>query len=133
MADTPKRSTRPSKPQTPEQKKQERARKRAAKKEARRWYWTVLKYGSLSVGGVIVVVLGAGTGYAASLLKGLPTISANTFTNLNQSSVVYARDGKTVIGRFDAQGNRDPITSLNQVSSNLTNSFIAAEDKTFWN
>ncbi|RIV28651.1 glycosyl transferase [Alicyclobacillaceae bacterium I2511] len=83
------------------------------------------------VAAALVTGMGAGVGYAASLLEGLPSISAATFTNLSQPSVVYDRNGQ-VIGRFSADGDRSPIQSLADVSPNLVHAFIAAEDKTFY-
>jgi penicillin-binding protein 1A len=108
-----------------------RPRKRAAKREGRRWVWRGLAVAGSALGALVVTGTGAAVGYAASMLKGLPAISADTFTNLSQPTVVYDVHGQ-VIGRFTAEGDREPITSLDQVSKNLVNAFIAAEDKTFY-
>ncbi|MCL6516494.1 transglycosylase domain-containing protein [Alicyclobacillus sp.] len=109
----------------------ERQRERAAKREARRWVWRGLAVAASALGAFLVTGAGAAVGYAASMLKGLPAISPQTFTNLSQPTVVYDVHGQ-VIGRFTAEGDREPITSVNQVSKNLVNAFIAAEDKTFY-
>ncbi|MCL6454422.1 MAG: transglycosylase domain-containing protein [Alicyclobacillus sp.] len=85
----------------------------------------------LVIGGVVVVGIGAGAGYAAALLKGLPTLSMGTLQNISQPTVVYDRNGH-VIGKFAADGDRDPIGNVNQVSPFLTHAFVAAEDKTFY-
>src|SRR6056297_969233 len=113
--------------------KQDKQRAKAAKRERSRWRWLWfgLKTAVIVIGGGIVLGLGAGTGYAAALLKGLPKISAKTFANLSQPSVVYDRNGK-VIGKFAKDGNRAPLKNLSQVSPHLVNAFIAAEDRTFW-
>lgn len=118
-------------PSRPPEKKQKAERGRAAKRERRHPIWRIVGIGSAVIAGCAVVVLGAGVGYATSLLKGLPSISADKFTNLSQPTVVYDVHGKE-IGRFTADGDRQPISSTTQVSQSLVNAFIAAEDKTFY-
>ncbi|MDQ0188756.1 transglycosylase domain-containing protein [Alicyclobacillus cycloheptanicus] len=110
--------------------KQKQQRANAARKERRHPIRTAFKVLGLGVGGIIVIGVGVGIGYAASMLKGLPTISASTFTNESEASTVYDVNGK-VIGRYTTSGDRQPITSVNQVSPYLSNALIAAEDKTF--
>lgn len=105
-------------------------RDRTPKREGRHPVRTALKWTGLGIGGLIIVLVGAGVGYASAMLKGLPKISAGTFSNLSQASVVYDVHGK-VIGRYTSSGDRQPITSVDQVSPYLANAFIAAEDKTF--
>ncbi|MCL6548255.1 MAG: transglycosylase domain-containing protein [Alicyclobacillus sp.] len=102
----------------------------ARKEQAPRW-WKITRGVLVCFGGLTVVGIGAAVGYVAALLKGLPKISASTFSNLATASVVYDRNGR-VIGRFTRDGDRQPISSLDQVSPNLVNAFIAAEDKTFY-
>lgn len=106
-------------------------RPRTERRPGRSLVLRILGYLGLLVIAATVTGIGAGVGYAASLLKGLPTISAAAFTNLSQPSVVYDRNGQ-VIGRFSADGDRSPIRSLQDVSTNVVNAFIAAEDKTFY-
>lgn len=79
----------------------------------------------------MTVFAAAGAGTIIHLLQGLPRVNANTFTNLSAGTIVYDVHGK-VIGTFSKDGDRQPIESLDQVSKNLTNAFIAAEDKTFY-
>lgn len=83
------------------------------------------------MGSLVVLGLAAGTGYVSALLKGLPKVSAATFVNNSAPSVVYDRNGR-VIGQFSGDGDRQPISGLSQVSPDLVNAFIAAEDKTFF-
>jgi penicillin-binding protein 1A len=103
----------------------------AAARERRHPALRFIKYVSISLGSALLLVGGAGIGYVSSMLKGLPSISASTFANNSEASVIYDRNGK-LIGRITSDGDRQPITSINQVSSNLVNSFVAAEDKTFY-
>lgn len=110
--------------------KPSRDRAKAARREGRHPVRTTFRVLGLGIAGLIVVCIGAGFGYAASMLKGLPSISASTFYNGSEASTVYDTNGK-VIGRYTSSGDRQPITSVNQVSPYLANAFIAAEDKTF--
>ncbi|MCL6446382.1 MAG: transglycosylase domain-containing protein, partial [Alicyclobacillus sp.] len=99
---------------------------------SRRWTAKrVAKFSGFSMVGFVILATGAGVGYIAALLKGLPAISASTFTHLSQASVVYDVEGR-VIGEFAKDGDRQPITSIRQVSPHLVHAFIAAEDKTFY-
>jgi len=107
------------------------SRTKAAKKERKRPLWRALQYTGLGTLTAVLFIGGAGIGYAASLMKGLPTIHASTFTNSSAASIVYDRNGK-VIGRITKDGDRQPITAINQVSPLLVQSFVAAEDKTFY-
>jgi penicillin-binding protein/penicillin-binding protein 1A len=91
----------------------------------------VLGYLGLGIGGCATVLIGAAAGYVTSMLKGLPTVTAETFTNLSEPTIVYDRNGKP-IGKFAADGDRQPIASVKEVSPYLVNAFIAAEDKTFY-
>lgn len=106
-------------------------RAKSLKKERKHPVWRAMGYIFGGLVSIMVFVGGAGVGYVTSFLKGLPTISAATFTNISSPSTVYDRNGK-VIGRFTKDGDRQPITNLSQVSPNLVNAFIAAEDKTFY-
>jgi membrane peptidoglycan carboxypeptidase len=106
-------------------------RAKDAKRERRHPVWRWIGYTSLGVGACVTVVAGAAVGYVTSMLKGLPSVSAKTFANMSEPSVVYDRNGK-VIGRFSTNGDRQPIESVKQVSPFLVNAFIAAEDKTFY-
>jgi penicillin-binding protein 1A len=129
MGDTPKQ---PSRGQPAGTNTRNRSPKsRSERPRGRRIAVRTIQIAGISVAGLIVLGIGAGVGYASSMLKGLPTISATTFTNLSQPSVVYDRNGK-VIGKFEQNGTRQPITSLKQVSGHLVDAFVAGEDKTFW-
>ncbi|MCF8565213.1 transglycosylase domain-containing protein [Alicyclobacillus tolerans] len=123
----------PGQPGTPKTARGGEDKRRAAnaKKERRHPFWRVLGISLLSIAGVLVFAGGAAGGYVVSLLKGLPTVSAATFANMSAPSVVYDRNGK-VIARFTKDGDRQPVQSINQVSPYLVKSFIAAEDKTFY-
>ncbi len=123
------RRTKPSRP-AERSESSKLARSKQPQREGRHPVRTVLKWASLGVGGLVIVLVGAGAGYATAMLKGLPKISASTFSNLSQASVVYDIHGK-VIGRYTSSGDRQPIASVDQVSPYLANAFIAAEDKTF--
>jgi penicillin-binding protein 1A len=81
--------------------------------------------------GCVVLGIGASAGYAAAMLKDLPPVSADKFSNLSAATTVYDRNG-SIIGRFSKDGDRQPITDIRQVSPNVVNAFIAAEDKTFY-
>lgn len=122
-----------SKPSSREQKRKEKADNKRAKAESRRGHVVlrIIGYTFLFIGGIIVIALGAGIGYGTALLKGLPTVTAATFTNNSAPTVVYDKHGK-VIGQFAADGDRQPISSIHQVSANLVQAFVAAEDKTFY-
>ncbi|ACV59133.1 glycosyl transferase family 51 [Alicyclobacillus acidocaldarius subsp. acidocaldarius DSM 446] len=85
----------------------------------------------LAVGSACGFGAAFGVGYVASMLRGLPKVSAATFTNNSAASVVYDDEGR-VIGQFAGDGDRQPIASLNQVSPYLVQAFVAAEDKTFF-
>ncbi|WP_051343551.1 transglycosylase domain-containing protein [Alicyclobacillus herbarius] len=131
MGDTPKRPSdgRPEKGHTAPDARTPTARSERSRR--RRIVIAIVKTVLMSAASLIVLGLGAGVGYAKALLKGLPSISAATFTNLSQPSVVYDRNGM-VIGKFDQDGTRQPISSMKQVSNNLVDAFVAGEDKTFW-
>ena len=133
MADTPKRPLRGEGSGTEQEPKDGKRRKQGnrEKRSAWHWVWFGVKTLLIVIGGGIVLGIGAGTGYAAALLKGLPSITASTFSNISAPSIVYDRNGN-VIGTFDKYGNRSPLKNLNQVSPNLVNAFVAAEDRTFW-
>ncbi len=120
-----------SKPPSHDSTATDRKRARAAKRERKRPFLRILGYLGLGVGGCATVLIGAAAGYVTSMLKGLPSVTAETFTNLSEPTVVYDRHGK-VIGKFAADGDRQPIASVKQVSPYLVNAFIAAEDKTFY-
>ncbi len=85
----------------------------------------------LAVGSVCGFGVAFGVGYVASMLRGLPKVSAATFSNNSAASVVYDDEGR-VIGQFTGDGDRQPIASLAQVSPYLVQAFVAAEDKTFF-
>lgn len=107
------------------------SRAKDAKRERKHPVLRALKYTGLGTVTALLFVGGAGIGYASSMLKGLPSISASTFTNTSAASVVYDKHGK-IIGRITKDGDRQPITSIHQVSPLLVKSFVAAEDKTFY-
>jgi penicillin-binding protein 1A len=102
-----------------------------AAKERRRPALRFIKFILISIGSALLFIGGAGIGYVSSMLKGLPSISASTFANNSAASVVYDRNGK-LIGKITSDGDRQPITSVHQVSENLVGAFVAAEDKTFY-
>lgn len=103
----------------------------SAKRERRRPILRTIKYVAVAAGATVLFVIGAGTGYAASMLKDLPAISPTTFIEASAASTVYDRNGQ-VIGQITSDGDRSPISSISQVSPNLVNAFVAAEDKTFY-
>ncbi|GLV12824.1 penicillin-binding protein 1A [Alicyclobacillus hesperidum] len=107
-----------------------RATARKREQKASR-FWVAMRVSLFSLGSLGVLGCAAGAGYVASLLKGLPKVNAATFVNNSAASVVYDCHGK-VIGRFTGDGDRQPITSISQVSPYLVNAFVAAEDKTFF-
>ncbi|GMA56302.1 penicillin-binding protein 1A [Alicyclobacillus sacchari] len=107
----------------------ETARKREQGTSSR--FWKAIRVSLFSLGSLGVLGGAAGAGYVASLLKGLPKVNAATFVNNSAASVVYDRNGR-LIGRFTGDGDRQPITSISQVSPYLVNAFVAAEDKTFF-
>lgn len=109
----------------------QKSRAKAAKREHRHPVWKFFKYASITVGAGFVFCAGSAVGYASSMLKGLPAINPEKFSNLSSASVVYDRNGK-VIGSFTKDGDRQPITSVNQVSPYLREAFVAGEDKTFY-
>lgn len=127
------RTTHQSKPsrQRSRDNAQAAARRADGRREQAPAWWRVTRAGLVSFGALVIVGVGAAAGYIAALLKGLPKISAATFTNIATASVVYDRKGR-VIGRFARDGDRQLIGSVNQVSPYLANAFIAAEDKTFY-
>lgn len=112
-------------------KTQPPTRATTAKRERRRSPRRTIATTLLVIGGVMILAFGASVGYITSMLKGLPTITPATFYNQSAASVVYDRKGQ-VLGRFAKDGDRQPISSISQVSPNLVNAFVAAEDKTFF-
>ncbi|WP_067930747.1 transglycosylase domain-containing protein [Alicyclobacillus kakegawensis] len=131
MGDTPKRPPRGQLGRRHTGSDEQAQAARSQRPRGRRIAIAIVKITAMSAASLIVLALGAGIGYAKSLLKGLPAISAATFANLSQPSVVYDRNGR-VIGKFDKNGARQPISSIRQVSNNLVDAFVAGEDKTFW-
>lgn len=111
----------------------QRSQKAKAKKEQNKRHPVLMTFKILSfaVGSLVVLGVAGGAGYVSSMLKGLPKVSAASFANNRAASVVYDQKGK-VIDRFKGDGDRLPISSVSQVSPHLVNSFIAAEDKTFY-
>ncbi|WAH38412.1 transglycosylase domain-containing protein [Alicyclobacillus dauci] len=120
-----------SKASEQETKKVNRANDAAQERQKRRPVWMAIKITAFSLGSLVVLGAAGGAGYIASMLRGLPHVSASTFANNRAASVIYDRNGK-VIGRFQGDGDRQPISSISQVSPDLVNSFVAAEDKTFY-
>ncbi|WP_206922268.1 transglycosylase domain-containing protein [Alicyclobacillus suci] len=102
-----------------------------AERTSRRPVWTAVKVTLFGLGSLVILGLATGTGYISSMLKGLPHVNAATFQNNRAASTVYDVNGK-VIGSFKGDGDRQPISSTKQVSPQLVNAFVAAEDKTFF-
>ncbi|GMA59818.1 penicillin-binding protein [Alicyclobacillus fastidiosus] len=109
------------------------ARANAARAEGRKRHpiWTTAKVTMFGLGSLVVLGVATGAGYVSSMLKGLPHVNASTFQNNRAASIVYDANGK-VIGSFKGDGDRQPISSIQQVSTALVNSFVAGEDKTFF-
>jgi penicillin-binding protein/penicillin-binding protein 1A len=121
----------PKKAKQDNRKKTAKRAQSAKAERRRRPVLTTFKILGFTVGSLVVLGVAGGVGYAASMLKGLPKVSAATFSNNRAPSVVYDKTGK-VIGRIQGDGDRQPISSIQQVSPKLKNAFIAAEDKTFY-
>ncbi|MBX6351736.1 MAG: transglycosylase domain-containing protein [Thermoflavifilum sp.] len=117
--------------QSPNTSDSNRRRKRGNASKGRRRLRTLGRIAAWTVGGLVVAAIGGGVGYAAVMLRGLPKITPDTFTNNSEASVVYDRNGQ-VLYRFTRNGDYDPITSTKDVSPWLVDAFVAAEDKTFF-
>jgi membrane peptidoglycan carboxypeptidase len=102
-----------------------------ARRERRGGWRLALKVAAWTIGCLVVAGIGGGVGYAAVLLRGLPKVTPETFTNNSEASTVYDRNGK-VLYRFTRDGDFEPIRSTRDVSPYLVDAFVAAEDKTFF-
>jgi membrane peptidoglycan carboxypeptidase len=97
-----------------------------------RWWrhWTWRKVAALAAGAclLLLAIVIAGVAYA---YERTPVPTDASATALQQSSVVYFSNGKTVVGTFDAGTNRQLLTSA-QISPRLKEAVIAAEDRHFY-
>ncbi|MCY0892413.1 MAG: transglycosylase domain-containing protein [Acidibacillus sp.] len=85
---------------------------------------------ALALGG-IAVITGFAIGISTYLLKDIPALRLSDFVDLSAASLVYASDG-SVLGRFASEGDRRPLTSLQDAGLPLEDAVIAAEDKDFY-
>ena len=87
---------------------------------------------------VVVVIAFAGfmgvkgvLGVIDEWTQDLPDVSSSDAFNYSQKSVVYAADGETILAEFELE-NRDPLDSLDSISTDLLNATIATEDMRFY-
>ena len=95
------------------------------------WWRSLVRAVALCTLGTGLAAMVALIVYLSNMLRGLPSVTAETFTNRSVSSCVVDKHGR-VIGWFTKEGDRQPIQSLHEVTPVLIHSFIAAEDKSFY-
>lgn len=80
-----------------------------------------------------LIIAGCVSGYALcqSWLQGLPEYQDASAYNLAQKTRVYASDGTTLLAEFYLE-NREPLTSLDDVSAFVKDGTIATEDARFY-
>lgn len=77
-------------------------------------------------------LIGAMIGGLSFLLRDTPPLNLSAFTNLSSSTLVFARDHKTLLGRYAAAGDRRPLHALSEAGAWVADAFIAAEDRDFY-
>lgn len=77
-------------------------------------------------------LIGAMIGGLSFLLRDTPPLNLSAFTNLSSSTLVFARDHTTLLGRYAADGDRRPLHELRDAGAWVPDAFIAAEDRDFY-
>ena len=111
-------------------KKGGKTKKRAQKKQKKTWVKVTGAFvKTIIVCGLIAFL--AGSGYVAYVISHAPAIQPrNIYDTLDVSSHIYD-DQENLIDEIYFSENRELVT-FDQMPQNLTNAFIAVEDKTFW-
>lgn len=82
--------------------------------------------GSLCAFGIIFLLV-----YTIQINSKLENYDDSVVFNLAQNSKIYAADGQTVLAELQIE-NREPLSSLNEISPNVINATIATEDARFY-
>lgn len=69
--------------------------------------------------------------YTIQIQNKLENYDDSVVFNLAQNSRIYAADGQTVLAELQIE-NREPVSSLNEISPNVINASIATEDARFY-
>ena len=90
----------------------------------------LLVFGGLALLGVLgfVTVVGGAVVYS----RGLPDPTVLEEIVFPEDSVIYARDGKTVLARISSGGERRRVIAWQDVPPVVADTVTAVEDKTFW-
>lgn len=79
---------------------------------------------------LFLVAISIVVGVTVAIIRSSPTVNSNIISHLIQSSKIYDMNGK-YIEDYSGPTVRS-VVSLNQISPNLQNAFIAIEDHSFW-
>lgn len=102
-----------------EQFKKEKKKKRGIKK-------TILTFILV----FLLIVTGASAGIVVAVVKSAPVIDTNILNNLEQTSMLYDKDGN-LLERVRGESTRSIVT-LDKIPKNLQNAFVAIEDERFY-
>jgi len=99
-------------------------------KKKKKRIWKFIKIFLFCLLAIAIIGGGAFAGYLATMIKRAPDLNLNAITNMAATTKVYDADGQYMFA-LQGDGDRDLISSLDQVSPHIVNAFIAAEDKNF--
>ena len=71
-------------------------------------------------------------GAAIVFSRGLDSPTALESMAFNAESILYARDGKTILARFSQGGERREVVGWEDIPAILADATTAVEDRTFW-
>ncbi len=104
--------------------------KKRSRKPKKKWVGFVKAFISTIIVAVIIGCI-AGAGYTAYVVSHAPVIHPkNIYDTLDVSSHIYD-DQENLVDEIYFSENRE-LATFDQLPENLTNAFIAVEDKTFW-
>ena len=105
-----------------------RRKQRQARTHAPAWAALFVLFAFAFVGaGLAVGVMSV----ASHWTEDLPSVVETDAFNYSEKSTVYAADGETILAEFRLE-NREPLSSLNDISENLINATVATEDNRFY-
>jgi membrane peptidoglycan carboxypeptidase len=90
-----------------------------------------LAFGGVVLAIIVIVFVSAATAWAVSQYNEAPNISEGNLFNIEESSVVYARDGKTKIFEFFENGKREYL-NIEQIPEVMQLAVLALEDQYFY-
>ena len=92
----------------------------------------VLKTIIASIAAVFFICMAGAVLYGYNILKDVPAVTPENISDLlSKSSTLYDDTGAKIENIYIGDGSRVEV-SYEQMPANLTNAFIALEDKTFW-